>query len=94
MSQNKMILEHLQAGHSISPLEALQEYGSFRLAARINDLKNQGHAIVSRSKKVATRQNGMVTVAEYFLERRPVIHYWSPRTIEDMQRENDNEVRG
>ena len=74
-SQNQLILAHLQAGHSISPLEAMQEYGSFRLAARISDLKNQGHAIVKRSKRVATRQNGNVTVAEYFLERRATSRY-------------------
>jgi hypothetical protein len=62
-------------GNTITPLDALQNYGCFRLAARISDLKNQGHAIVKVPKKVATRQNGMVTVAEYFLERRATSRY-------------------
>lgn len=38
MSQNKAILQHLQKGHSITPLEALHLYGCFRLSARIYDL--------------------------------------------------------
>lgn len=38
MSQNKAILQHLQKGHSITPLEALHLFGCFRLSARIHDL--------------------------------------------------------
>jgi hypothetical protein len=44
MSQSEMILAHL-AHKPITPLEALQEYGCFRLGARIWDLKRKGHAI-------------------------------------------------
>ena len=76
MSQNKLILKHLEEGRSISPLEALQEYGCSRLASRINDLKNQGHDIVNVPKKVETRLSGKsVIVAEYFLERRATSRY-------------------
>jgi len=45
MTQNKRILRHLQAGHSISPLEALMQFGSLRLGARIFELRHQGHNI-------------------------------------------------
>lgn len=41
-SQTKAIETHLKSGRTITPLEALQVYGCFRLGARIWDLKNQG----------------------------------------------------
>ena len=42
MSQNKVIRQHLEKGKAITPLEALERYGCFRLAARINDLRDEG----------------------------------------------------
>lgn len=47
-SQNKLIRKHLESGKSISPLQALNEYGCLRLAARISDLKQQGMRIKSK----------------------------------------------
>ena len=44
-SQKTMILEYLQLGHSITPLEALRYFGCFRLGARIADIKKDGHNI-------------------------------------------------
>ena len=44
-SQTAAILKHLQAGHAITPLEALRLFGSFRLGARIYDLRKQGYNI-------------------------------------------------
>lgn len=41
-SQNQAIREYLEAGHSITPLEALNKFNCFRLGARIADLKKQG----------------------------------------------------
>lgn len=40
-SQNSQILQHLKAGQSITPLEALDKYGCLRLGARIYDLKSE-----------------------------------------------------
>lgn len=48
ISQNKQIAAHLKRGHKLTALEALQEFGCLRLAARINNLKSQGHPIESR----------------------------------------------
>lgn len=45
MSQNQQILDHLKNNPSITPLEALQKFGCFRLAARIHDLRDKGHEI-------------------------------------------------
>ena len=46
-SQNANILARLQEGETISPIEALIDFRCFRLAARINDLRNAGHNIVT-----------------------------------------------
>lgn len=45
MSQIEAIKKHLQQGKPITPLQALQEYGCLRLAARISDLRDQGMKI-------------------------------------------------
>jgi len=68
MNQTEAILEYLQEGNPITPLEALREFGCMRLAARIADLKAKGYEITSRPKKVPTRI-GETTVAEYRLWR-------------------------
>lgn len=45
MNQTEQILEHLKAGNSITPLEALNLFGCFRLSARIKDLRDAGYEI-------------------------------------------------
>ena len=47
MTQNQNILIDLQEGKKISPLSALQDYGCMRLAARIWELRQDGHDIQS-----------------------------------------------
>ena len=42
MSQNNQIRAALLSGRSLTPLDALQDYGCFRLAARIADLRREG----------------------------------------------------
>ena len=49
-SQEDSILNHLKSGKTITPIEALNLYGSFRLAARIASLRSQGHNIVTEGK--------------------------------------------
>ena len=44
-SQNKAIKAHLESGKPITALQALNEFGCFRLAARIKDLKDTGMII-------------------------------------------------
>ena len=62
MSQNQDILRHLKAGNSITPLDALNLFGCFRLAARIYDLRLQGHWIQSLEAR-----EGNKSFAEYKL---------------------------
>lgn len=58
-NQLNQILKHLQDGHSITGIEALNACGCFRLPARIYDLKRLGHNIhrdiikLASGKKVA-----------------------------------------
>jgi hypothetical protein len=53
MNQKQQILNHLRNGKSITPLEALNEYGCLRLGARIHDLKRAGHNIASESVELS-----------------------------------------
>lgn len=46
-AQTKLIEKHLKNGKSITPIEALQLFGCFRLAARIADLRKSGMRIVT-----------------------------------------------
>jgi len=45
ISKKDRVLGHLVSGKSITPMEALTEYGSFRLGAIIFDLRAIGHKI-------------------------------------------------
>jgi hypothetical protein len=63
--QTESILNHLEVHGSITPLDALQLYGCFRLASRIWDLKAQGHDI--RTENASS--NGK-TYAKYVLARK------------------------
>jgi len=44
-TQNNKILQHLLNGHSITPIQALEKFGCFRLGARIFELRKQGFYI-------------------------------------------------
>lgn len=63
MSQNEQILQHLKKGKTLTPIEALESFGSFRLASRIYDLKSDGWPI--ECEKIKTYNGKMV--AEYAL---------------------------
>lgn len=45
LSQNNEVLIYIQEHGSITPLEALEKIGSFRLGARIFELRRMGHNI-------------------------------------------------
>ena len=56
------IQKDLMSGKSITPLQALNKYGCFRLAAAIHKLRKEGMAIETEY----VTQNGK-TFAKYFL---------------------------
>jgi hypothetical protein len=51
VTQNDAIKQHLLSGKPITPLDALQKYGCFRLAARIDDLRKAGLNIETLTEK-------------------------------------------
>ena len=59
MSQTEKIIMHMKRWGSIEPLTALDRYGCFRLAARINEMRSAGFNIVTerveRNGKVYAR---------------------------------------
>jgi len=58
MSQNEQILQHLKTGKVLTPIEALKEFGCFRLAGRIYDLKQDGWPI--HCDKIKTDSNKVI----------------------------------
>ena len=69
MTQNEMIKKHLQTYGSITPGAALEEYGCFRLSARIADLKAQGMKIVTEIESKKNRFGKKVRYARYRYEQ-------------------------
>jgi len=55
MSQLNKIKQKLQTGASLTAIDAFEEFGCFRMAARIADLRNQGMniktTIIEKNKK-------------------------------------------
>jgi hypothetical protein len=45
MSQEQQLIRHLKSGKSINPMQALNMYGIFRLAARVHDLQCKGYLV-------------------------------------------------
>ena len=68
-TQNKKIRAHLLSGKSITPIEALNLYGCFRLAARIRNLKDQGVDIDKIMVDVGRKKVAMYFVPEVFFKR-------------------------
>ena len=46
-TQTDTVLRHLQHVGPLTPLEALQLYGCFRLAARVKELRERGYNVVT-----------------------------------------------
>jgi len=61
MSQNKQIADYLNKGKKLTPIDALNKFGCFRLAARIADLRNEGMNIVTRTIKLENNKQ----IAQY-----------------------------
>lgn len=63
LSQNERILAHLSIYGSITPIEALEKFGCFRLASRIDELRGMGHFILTKMVKTNGKPH-----AKYVLE--------------------------
>lgn len=63
-TQEAQILNHLQSGRSITPLEALTKFECMSLAQRIYDLKAAGYNVKREMVKLGKRK----AVARYYMD--------------------------
>ena len=64
MSQNKQIADYLNKGKKLTTIDALNKFGCFRLASRINDLRNDGMNIKTNIIKLENKKQ----IAQYSLK--------------------------
>lgn len=67
MKQTDRILKYMRDFGSITQLEAMQDIGCMRLAARIADLKRDGHAIRREMETSKNRYGEETSYARYRL---------------------------
>lgn len=67
MAQRTQILNYMQEHGSITALEAVQELGCMRLAARIADLKDMGYKIKATTVRGTNRFGKHTEYARYEL---------------------------
>lgn len=67
-SQNTQIKAYLQSGKSLTALDALHQFGCFRLGARIHNLKEQGMNIESKMVQIISGGKKKM-VARYTLKK-------------------------
>lgn len=68
MTQCEKIIDYISVNGSITPLDALREFGCMRLASRITDLKQQGYEIRKTMEKNKNRYGDVVRYARYTLK--------------------------
>ena len=61
MSQTTQIANYLNKGKKLTPIDALNKFGCFRLAARIADLRNNGMNIKTTIVKLKNKKQ----IAQY-----------------------------
>lgn len=67
MTQCERIIKYMRDFGSINPLQAMADLGVMRLAARVSDLRDQGHEIDRRIVSGKNRYGEPVYFAEYRL---------------------------
>jgi hypothetical protein len=66
MNQKQGILNDLMQGRKITPIDALEKHGCFRLASRIHDLRKEGWPIFK--EMIQHPFEAQVQYAEYRLD--------------------------
>jgi hypothetical protein len=67
MSDKDKLLEWFRSGRTITPVEAMNELGCYRLGARIFDLRKDGHTIVTTMETTTDRHGERCRFARYKL---------------------------
>ena len=70
LSQKKRILMYLQQGGSLTPLQALEKFGTTKLATRVSELiKKDGHTEIQKQFVwVNTADGKQAHVMQYFID--------------------------
>ena len=68
MTQCERLLNRLERG-PITPMEAWNELGIYRLASRVKDLRDKGHNITGSRVSLANRFGESCRVARYSLDK-------------------------
>jgi hypothetical protein len=68
-SQNKRIAKYLKSGRSLTPLDALYQFGCFRFGARVYDLRRRGMNIKAEMIEITSPSvyKGVKRVCRYSL---------------------------
>ena len=69
MTDRQRVLDYLETHGSITPLEALNELGCYRLGARIWDLRHEGHMIDTAIEHGTDRHGEPMCYARYTLRK-------------------------
>ena len=65
MTQSQRILRHLEDYGSITQMDAIRDYGIMRLASRVNDLRREGHPIITEVVEGRNRYGEKTRWARY-----------------------------
>ena len=65
MTQIENIIDYIETEGSITPLDALREFGCMRLASRISELKKLGYPVISKMETAKNRRGEPVRYARY-----------------------------
>ena len=68
MNQKERVLHHLHQGNKITCLDAFSMLGITQIAARIFELKRDGHPISKRNVKIVNQFGESCYVSQYFLQ--------------------------
>lgn len=69
MTQTEKILNYINKYGSITPLDALREFGCMRLASRMCDIKRQGYTVYKVMETAKNRDGEKVCYARYTIKQ-------------------------
>ena len=68
LTQREKIIRHLEAFETITPMEAILDYGIMRLASRISELRKEGYIIDTEMVHGYNRFDEKTRYAKYSLK--------------------------
>ena len=68
MTQCEKIINYIAEHGSITPLDALREFGCMRLASRITDLKSEGYKFNATIETSKNKYGDVIRYARYSLK--------------------------